>query len=384
MITATGVTTVRCPEPARAIGTLCSHHEAIMKPLDRLRILEIGQFCLFKRNLPEQTTLVFTGENLATVRNVDHVVFGLRMLPWLRRTLSSGEWDVVLCHNPVHPVWDVRHGVVRGVRFLARRLARVRTLGTHLLDTRIDCPLVMLDFNDEPGIPRHAFPWLERCTAYFKRELPGDVAKAFLNAAPEMRCHPTTLASDVLRRNLHKLMPISAAVSEGMASLAVASARTKTADVFFAGSINSSVRRRGLQILESLRAEGYRVDICTGGLPRDEYFARCAAAWLTWSPEGYGWECHRHYEASLCRSVPVMNYPGILRHRPLVHGVHGFFYPLEGDALREVIVTALSDKPRLETMADEACRHARAHHTHARIVEHILSSGRIAPSHLAG
>ena len=54
------------------------------KPNAELRILEIGQFCLFKRNLPAQTTLVFTGENLAEAGGLECRVFGLGLLPWLR------------------------------------------------------------------------------------------------------------------------------------------------------------------------------------------------------------------------------------------------------------------------------------------------------------
>lgn len=345
-----------------------------MKTIDQLRILEIGQFCLFKRTLPAQTTLVYTGESLSRVQGLDAMVFGVGMIPWLRRGLSSGRWDVVVCHCPVHPAWDTRHGVLRGMRHLVRRLAKVRTLGTHVLGGTIASPLVMLDFNDEPTIPHHVFPLLERCTVYFKRELPADFAKAFLGSAPEMRNHGLAYSSQFFSRNVHKLRPISIAVPESTARLASSIACPKTTDVCFFGSINSTIRRQGLAVLESLRAQGYAIDVALGGVSGREYFERCAASWLTLSPEGYGWECFRHYEASLCRSVPVMNFPGICRHQPLVDRVHGFLYPIEGDGLRQTLVTALSDKAVLRTMAAEAARHVLAHHTHARIVEHILAA----------
>ena len=79
------------------------------------------------------------------------------------------------------------------------------------------------------------------------------------------------------------------------------------------------------------------VDVCEGGLSKGEYLRRCARAWLTWSPEGYGWECLRHYEASLCLSVPVLSPPGILRHFPLQDRVHAIYYAAEGSGLRDAI-----------------------------------------------
>ena len=345
-----------------------------MNNIENLRLLEIGQFGLFKRNLPEQTTLVYTGENVARLEGLECLTFRAGLIPWLQKGLSQGAWNVVLCHAPVHPAWDTRHGFVQALRHLFLRLRKGRVIGTRFLERDVACPLVMLDFNDEPSISRHVFPLLDRCTLYFKRELPGDFAKAFLNAAPDLRDHPRVQTSDFFNRNAGKLRPISAAVPESTAAAAASLESGKTTDIFFAGTINSTVRRRGFPVLEGLRAQGFRVDVCQGGVPRKEYLQRCASAWLTWSPEGYGWECHRHYEASLCRSVPVMSAPGVFRHQPLVDRLHGFFYPLEGDGLRDSLIAALSDKGRLEAMATEARRHALSHHTHSRIIEHILSS----------
>ena len=127
-------------------------------------------------------------------------------------------------------------------------------------------------------------------------------------------------------------------------------------------------------MLRSLRAQGYAVDVSEGGLSKSEYLARCARAWLTWSPEGYGWECLRHYEASLCLSVPVLSPPGIDRHFPLLDRVHAIYYPAEGDGLRDAMVGALRDKPELETMARAARAHVLRHHTHSKLIEHMLQT----------
>ena len=41
-----------------------------------LRILEIGEFCLFKRNRPRETTFVFTGDNPRHLADVEYTPFG--------------------------------------------------------------------------------------------------------------------------------------------------------------------------------------------------------------------------------------------------------------------------------------------------------------------
>jgi hypothetical protein len=143
--------------------------------------------------------------------------------------------------------------------------------------------------------------------------------------------------------------------------------------VFFAGSpSHSSVRLQGCAELAALKAQGYAIDVGPGGLAQAEYLARCARAWLTWSPEGYGWECYRHYEASMCRSVPLVSQPTILRHRPLEDGVHALSYRPEAGGLGAAIVAALADKAALATMADAARAHALRFHTHLRACEYIL------------
>jgi hypothetical protein len=101
-----------------------------MKPITEFRILEIGQFWLLKRALPDQTTLIYTGEDLSSVHEMDCRIFDLRLLPWLGRSLARGDWDLVFCHAPVRPVWDRRHGLTAALHGLLRRLVHLRTLAS--------------------------------------------------------------------------------------------------------------------------------------------------------------------------------------------------------------------------------------------------------------
>jgi hypothetical protein len=148
----------------------------------------------------------------------------------------------------------------------------------------------------------------------------------------------------------------------------------KTADVFFAGQVtlNSTVREAGMRQLETLAARGYRIDIARERLPYREFLARCARSWLTWSPEGYGWDCRRHYEAALCRSVPLMSRATIHRHRPLVAGEHGFYYDVEGDGLIRAAEDALADKERLARIAEASRTHVLTHHTYEAICRYMV------------
>jgi hypothetical protein len=339
------------------------------------RILEIGEFSLFKRNLPAQTTFVFTGDNPARVRDLEHAPFGPAMAPGLLRALRRGAFDVVFAHPPARPAWDRSRGLPHAAAGLLRRLVRWRSFGTALLRARPAAAFAVLDFHDASTIPPPALALLEACDVYFKRELPFDAARAFRGVAARYAAPPDVVRDPWFRRHAGKLAPLSLAVSEDTARRALATGGSKSTDVFFAGSLaHSSLRSQGAAELEALATRGVVVDLCAGGLDTDAYLARCARARLAWSPEGYGWECFRHYEAALCGAVPVLSPPAILRHRPLEDGVHAFMYRPEAGGLAATILRALADPPALARMAAAARAHALEHHTQLRACERILDT----------
>lgn len=339
------------------------------------RILEIGEFSLFKRSMPKATTFIYTGGNPHGADDLEHISFGPTMLCGLLRSLKRGDWDIVFCFPPSRPLFDSRRGIGGLLAALSKIAFRPRTLGTYAARTHFAAPLVVLDFNEMPTVPRPALKLLDKSILYFKRELPFDPAKALFDVVPRYRTPKRVMASKFFSRNVDKLRPISLGISEETVQSALATRPEKSVDIFFAGSANNSmIRRRGFAQLEALAKAGYRVDLCEGGLSRAEYFARCARAWLTWSPEGYGWECFRHYEASLCRSVPVISPPNIMRYRPLLEGAHAFFYPVEDDGLTGVVAKALEDKSKLTAMGEAARQHVLRYHTHDRLCEYLLES----------
>src|SRR5207249_1891065 len=78
----------------------------------------------------------------------------------------------------------------------------------------------------------------------------------------------------------------------------------KDIDVFFAGAVNSEQRRAAIDGVRRLGSEGCRVKIVEGHLPFAEYLSLMSRAWLTLSPQGYGYNGFRHYESMLVGSLP--------------------------------------------------------------------------------
>lgn len=254
-------------------------------------------------------------------------------------------------------------------------------LGPHLLRLPVSAPIVVVDTGDFPYINRADLFLLARCKLYFKRELPPDHWRLFTKTAH--RELPTRrFRQGRLRQHIDKLRPISLWLPETATDLP--SGVEKTTDIFYAGSVEgtSTVRRAGMQEIVALRERGLRVDISDERLPPQEFYRRCAQAWIVWSPEGLGWDCFRHYEALGCGSVPLINQPTIERHQPLVHGVHALYYDPEPGFLTKAVEAALADKDRLRAIARDGKAHVMAHHTLTAIARYVVETtlGGAAPS----
>jgi hypothetical protein len=344
----------------------------------RPRILEIGEYSLFARVWPERTRCLWTGHAPHDIGSTPHEPFAARHLRTVLRALQAGEFDLVACYPPADPPWSPRFAAGLGSRHGLRAGALLlRQLGPFLLLRRTTTPVAILDLSDDPVIGRHKVWLLDRSRAYFKRELPADHWKAFLRTTGRRLPTPRQRLSPRMRERIAKLRPLSLGLTpERVATIARCTPSEKTVDVFFAGLLESSstVRSEGAKQLEDLGRRGYRIDLARERLSPEEFYGRCARAWLAWSPEGYGWDCFRHYEAALCGTVPVINHPTIHRHAPLEGDVHCFYYGVEGADLTRVIVRSLADKPRLIRMAAAARDHVLRHHTAERLCEHVLAT----------
>lgn len=340
----------------------------------QLKIIEIGDKPFVKSGFPTQTVFFSTVGFLSS--DIDPATGRPMTLPGLIRALRDPALSLVICHPTPFAPWDPR-GLMRTIfsrRLLRGEFAFINAFAPQLLRWRIKAPIAIVDLEDLPLIKRSSIFLLDRCTRFFKRELPADRWRLFLRTAHAGL--PTPRFRKIARyvQGLKKLRPLSLGLPMAAADPFATPRVEKTADIFFAGRVEASswVRQTGLEELLALRARGLVVDIPDTPLPQEEFFRRCASAWLTWSPEGYGWDCFRHYEAPACGSVPVCNLSPLERHAPLRADAHAIFYPVEPGGLTAAVLSALADKPKLERMAHDGRAFVAAHHTSAALARYIV------------
>ncbi len=345
------------------------------------RIIEIGEVPLMRQAFPHTTEFFATGplrpDDLGP--NDRHVSLGT--LAHLRRRLAARDVDIVVVQPAQHTPWSLR-GLARDLfrrSALWGRAPILRTLGPQLVRGTVAAPIAVWDIEEVPYIFAHNFYLLDRADLYFKRELPPDHWRVFMSTGHWRTPTPRYRAVPLHRSRIAKLRPLSLGPPfevVGHPAAAPLPPLEKTVDVFFSGRVeqSSTVRVRGMAELLRLRAEGFRIDIADKPLPLAEFLRRCAQAHIVWSPEGYGWECFRTYEAALCGSVALQNRQTVDRHQPLKDGIHALYYDVEPGELTRVIVAALADKDRLARIAAAGRTHVLDHHTPAAIARYIVAT----------
>lgn len=346
--------------------------------LTRLRFVEIGM-PLVKRMLPEQTLCFASRLHTPDADEASRgLVASFEPFAGLPATLRRTDIAAVFCHPNMFSPWDWRwfQRALFNRRLFRHGLPVASSWGPQLLRLPVVAPIAVVDLEDLPVINRNARFLLDRALVYFKRELPSDHWKLFIKTGHHGVPTPRYRRVKRHRAWIDKLAPLSIGLPHAaLPHLPAPQERPeKTVDIFFVGRVedSSSLRRRGLQELLALRDRGVTLDLPPAPLPMPEFFRRAAAARLVWSPEGFGWDCFRHYEAAACGSVPLINNPTIERHQPLLAGEHAIYYDVEPGGLTRAALAALADGPRLAVMAKQAQVHVLAHHTPRAIAEYLL------------
>ena len=344
-----------------------------------MRILEIGNDPYLKGIRPDEVDYFHIGKKM---RGSDPVLT-FRAFRELRAKLRRGEYRLVAASVWSHtgPVWRRDRGVTSNTFRIVRALgANFYTLGFETILWLLrgsDVPLVVIDRKDDPDkIMPHFFGLLARCRTYFWRELPMKLEHGFTCISGYLEDSSSVDKAPVFAENRHKIVPLSLGLPAWFHHVPAPTEPPKEVDVFFAGTLKrSQIRQDGYRLLEEMRAEGWRIELAEGIVfSPEEFRAKCARAWLVWSPEGNGWDCYRHYEACAAGSVPLTNFPRIRRHQPLEHGVHAFFYAPEGNDLKRVIRDALADKDKLRSMARAGRDHVLRHHTPETLFAYVTGS----------
>ncbi len=341
------------------------------RALESLRILEIGHQQICKQQLPQQTTLLWTGTAAGPPRKIAAPLTFCGLLR-LWRALRKREHDVIIVYVEQWAPWHwkcFRHIFSLHPLRTLWKLSAIQTLRV----VRPRAPLMILDLTEWGFIHRHNEFLLDRCTIWFKRELPFDRWRVFRRSSPGG--HPAThfRGNPRNRRRLEKLHPLSLGCPDDRTH--DGAFPEKGCDLFVAvqNATSSTIRIEGVREIAALRRRGIAVDMPAVRLQPQEFIERMSKAWLTWSPHGFGWDCYRHYEASLAFSVPIISAPTIVRQFPMIDGVHCFYYfPDEPDGLARVIVRALADRQRLREMAEAARALVKAHHVWPQRIEELL------------
>ena len=291
------------------------------------------------------------------------------------RDVRHGKYELVFAGDTGFPHFNPRKGLLTNFcNTTWKTLCHPNLLAGRLFPfSRLSVPLAGIDMGDSMVLDNRRFSILESCVCFFKRELPQNPSNAFLytTSKTETSCNVTNI--EFFRRSIKKLRPISLGVDAATAARIAAIHPEKRVDLFYAGRLENRLNRQaGLKQLERLKAEGFAVDVANERLPREEFFRRCAQAYLVWSPEGNGWDCWRHYEAALAGSVPLMQSPTIRRHAPLRDDVHAIYYFVEDDHLAVRVRQALQNRPRLIEMGLAARQHVLTWHTHEALNRYVV------------
>ena len=317
---------------------------------------------------------------------VDRYVFGARDrsqnriddVEMIVAKLRAHEYDGVILGNPPE-YWNPRKGAIRN---LARFEKRWRDLPAFLGCERIfralnkagRPPLYLIDQTDSPVIDNTKFRFLDRCAKYFKRELPSNIVNAFLYTTDKTESPDSILHNTWVRPWADKLRPISLGISDDQFERAAAVKAEKTLDVFFAGDFTNRVSRKlGRDALARLANDGFRVHISEQHYPEEVYHQYCAQSLLCWSPEGFGTDCHRHYEIAACGSVPLRKHSPLYPYAPLRENIECVYYAHESVDIYAVARKALGDPDQLCRMGRQAQERVRDYHRHSRLAEYVLS-----------
>jgi len=342
-----------------------------------MRILEIGEGPYVSNYAPAITDFFSVHKTTPPESRLS-----LRHIFLLRKRLRAGYYDLVVYHvrAKTSAPWHRHHALWRiGLEIASWSLFSFHKISWHwfhLVLSGTTTPLVVIDSQDAPRINKTESFWLDRSRFWFMRELPPNHLNLFLGM--DHRCGDVVniQRQKRLKPNFAKVKPFSLGFNVAdTPPTEKAAARERIHDVFYAGANHTTtVRQQGLEELKALRAAGLRVFIPEQRLSRPDFFQACAQSWLVWSPEGQGWDCHRHYEVLMLHSVPLINTPTIERAWPFVSGEHCIYYRPEVGGLTEAIERALRDRDALLRIAEQGRAYILEHHTRSQLVRLILSS----------
>jgi hypothetical protein len=297
------------------------------------------------------------------------------------RKLANGAYKVIVFGAPLR-LWNprkvfyrnlgnlLRNIVLRGgACFAAGRLLRIAKAR--------GIPIIGIDGSDRMILDNSRFPIIEAAQVFFKRELPTNPINAFLYTTDKTEDTGNLARIPYFRQNSQKFRPLSLGISDALFDeLQAYKAPAKEIDILFVGAVkNRPMRAIGAAVLEKLRGEGWNIVVSDKKLKAEEYYALVAKARISWSPEGFGFDCYRTYEVAALGSVPLLKTPPIIEYEPFTDGQNAIYYRHEAFDFEGTVRRALArPHAELEQMGERARQHILEHHTSTKRAAHVLQS----------
>jgi hypothetical protein len=372
----------------KGFASIYGNSLSIIVKKDSIRVLEIGQDDLFQSLFPGNTTFLYCSSSRSRMRRERARAFDLPAAAKIWRGLARGDYDLVALGCIKKGVWNPDASLFQNLLSVLKHLACPSSLGPYFaawLARRHNVPAVAYDQVDTMLIASSSFFLFPYVRCFFKRELPQNKWHVFLSTTSRNGDVSNIRRQPFFRDALTKVRPFPLNIGPAVNDFPAVTAAQKTVDIFYCGdNPKTTVRTEGVELLARLAEQGLRVDLPRERLTPEEFHRRITASWLVWSPEGSGWECGRHAEALVCGSVPVINYPTIYRYKPLLDGVHAFYYGCEEDHLLHVVRNALQDKEALLRMVEAGREHLRQWYAAPRVAEYVLREAGLAQPEQAG
>lgn len=296
----------------------------------------------------------------------------------LRRRLEAGEFDLVISGNIWNTPWPCNKGfwtsLAQAARFFTYKQSMLDAWWAPWLVQGLTdrVPFAVIDLRD----PHYVLPWdfrlLESCTHYFKRELFAWPRRSLLPLA-------TYLGNRRVSPHESKLLPLSYGVHPRKIPEQVIPMAERDIDIFISGlgnPVRDEVKNRCRKL-----ASRYKVELVETKSAKLDYHDCLLRAKLVICTESYGCETWRQYEASASGAVPVINYPFVLHHMPMVPDEHAIFFSMAGDDFEHQIDRALSNPALLEKISRQTRQFTIEHKDRRRIADYIVktSLGASAP-----
>jgi hypothetical protein len=318
--------------------------------------------------------------------DVDYLDLGLKKMrntrvaptPWREvvKRIARGTYEAAFIGRPTR-LWNPRKAQWRNACRFVKSCAlgpasfRLAPLLSRLRAARV--PIGGVDTTDTSVIDNSRWSILAASRVFFKRELPTNPANSFLYTSDRTEETGNIMRLPFFRESFDKLRPISIGIADARFEQLAAYNPSKEIDVFFAGSVpNRPTRVIGLRELERLGKDGFRVTATSQKFSDAEYLSLASRALVCWSPEGYGFDCFRTYEAAALGSVPLLKYPPIIQHARFRPDVDGLYYFHESSDLYAVLKACLSRSSELQEMGLRARENVRTHHRDSRLAEYML------------